>query len=59
MFCSRYSSVGADQMVLSSVLGTLGSGLSALNGIIENKMLSQGDYADWMTYKTCQKINGA
>jgi hypothetical protein len=22
-------------------------------------MLSQGDYADWMTYKTCQKINGA
>jgi hypothetical protein len=42
MFCSRYSSGGADQPVLSRVLGTLDSGPSALSVITEHEMLLPG-----------------
>jgi len=39
MFCSRHSSGGADELVLSTVLGTSDSGPSALFGITEYEML--------------------
>ena len=39
MFCSKYSSGGADQLVLSTVLGTLDSGPSALPGVTEYELL--------------------
>jgi hypothetical protein len=59
MFCSRHSSVSADQLVLSTVLGTLDSGPSALSGITECEMLFQGDYnSDGTTYKTSYKTTG-
>jgi hypothetical protein len=54
MFCSRHSSGGADQLVLSTVLSTLDSGPSPLSGITEYEMLFVGDYnSDWKAYKTC------
>ena len=54
MFCSRHSSGDADQLVLSTVLGTLDSRPSALFGITEYEMLFVGDYnSDWTAYKTC------
>ena len=39
MFCSRHSSGGADHLVLSTVLGTLDSGHSALPAITEYEVL--------------------
>jgi hypothetical protein len=42
MFCSRYSCGGADQLILSRVLGTLDSGPSALSVITEHEMLLPG-----------------
>jgi hypothetical protein len=42
MFWNRYSCGGADQLVLSNVLGTLDSGPSTLPGITEYEMLLSG-----------------
>jgi len=39
MFCSRYSSDGADQLVLSTVPGTLDNGTSPVSGTTEYEML--------------------
>jgi len=53
-FETRHSSGDADQLVLSTVLGTLDSRPSALFGITEYEMLFVGDYnSDWTAYKTC------
>jgi len=42
MFCSRYSSDGAAQLILSTVLGTLGSATSPMLDKTENEMLLSG-----------------
>ena len=42
MFCSRYSSGGADQLVLSTVLGTSHNATSPVSGKTEHEMLLSG-----------------
>jgi hypothetical protein len=59
MFCSRHSSDDADQLVLSTVLGTLDNVPFPLSGITEYEMLFVGHYiSDWTTYKTTYESTG-